>query len=44
MRGSVLFERNSGGAFNGGAVYMTSFSTLMLERGANISFIGNRGV
>ncbi len=44
IRGSVTFLKNSGGAFDGGAVYTTSFSTLKLELGANLSFVENEGV
>ena len=44
MGGLVLFKNNSGGVFNGGAVYTSSFSTLLLEWGANVSFVENTGV
>ena len=44
IHGDIHFMKNDGVGIDGGAVYLTSLSQMVLYRGANISFDRNMGV
>ena len=41
--GRVDFENNNAENVDGGALYLTSYSQVVLRRGAQMNFVGNRG-
>lgn len=41
--GRVDFEDNNSENVDGGALYLTSYSQVVLQRGAQMNFVGNRG-
>lgn len=42
--GGMHFIENNGAAIDGGAMYLTSLSQMVLSPGANITFDGNMGM
>ena len=42
--GSMLFVENNGAGIDGGALYLTSLSQMVLSPGANLTFEKNMGV
>ena len=43
VNGRVDFEDNNAESVDGGALYLTSYGQVVLQRGAQMNFIGNRG-
>ena len=43
FRGPVKFYSNNAEGVNGGAVYLLSFSQLLLQNGTQLEFINNTG-
>ena len=43
VNGRVDFKDNNAENVDGGALYLTSYSQVVLQRGAQMNFIGNRG-
>ncbi len=43
MKGRLEFLYNNAENSDGGALYVTSYAQVVLERGAEMNFIGNRG-
>ena len=44
VNGSIEFVENNGAGIDGGALYLTSLSQVVLSPGANLTFEGNMGV
>lgn len=42
--GAMEFVENNGAGIDGGALYLTSLSQLVLSPGANLTFTNNTGV
>ena len=43
MKSKLRFIHNDAESSDGGALYVTSYGQVVLERGAEMNFIGNRG-
>ena len=44
VNGSIEFVENNGAGIDGGALYLTSLSQMVLSPGANLTFERNMGV
>ena len=43
LNGSISFTNNNAKGFDGGALYMLTFSQITLNTGAHLEFINNTG-
>ena len=43
LEGRIDFVGNNAESFDGGALYVTSFGQIILHRGSQLNFVGNRG-